>query len=517
MEPKRFSIWGSSNLLALGISILLFLSLAIVFWAPIFDDAFISMRYAQNWADGTGLVFNPGEYVEGFSDPLWVFLLGVFTKLGFPIEDTARLLGGLSAALVIAVCGLTAGSADGRIRGGRVAALLLALSGEFAYYAVAGLETTLFSVILLTAGLVWQPQPSLKRSLILALLGLLAALTRPEGAIILAAILGSNVILNWRDPGRWVLPTILTSISVGLLLLARWTYYDALLPNTFLAKPFVASQAYLLSALRFLYGYFLVDARYIVCIFALGSLIWYRRNYMILSLASLVGVGLLFMAWSGGHPRFFTPYLPALYLLAGNMMVTLGSRGKKWNLLMITIVLLLASLSIFSTVQRASFLYLGGRDPSGHSFGHAAVGRWLQEHTAPEASVLAWEIGAIGFYSDRRILDTQGLIDREVATLYYENQYNPYIYWIDPGKSRALGAQAVRLLLDRGADYALLEYHGDIYAHVDPRLIVPQDSYRAVVEERGFILFERFVLDVKLPKSFLLYGRPDIVLQPDPN
>src|SRR5262245_40897395 len=37
------------------------------------DDAFISFRYAHNFAHGHGLVFNPGhERVEGYSNFLWV-------------------------------------------------------------------------------------------------------------------------------------------------------------------------------------------------------------------------------------------------------------------------------------------------------------------------------------------------------------------------------------------------------------------------------------------------------------
>ncbi|EMM79312.1 hypothetical protein LEP1GSC037_0026 [Leptospira interrogans str. 2006001854] len=32
------------------------------------DDAFISLRYAKNFADGKGLVFNEGEFVEGYTN-----------------------------------------------------------------------------------------------------------------------------------------------------------------------------------------------------------------------------------------------------------------------------------------------------------------------------------------------------------------------------------------------------------------------------------------------------------------
>lgn len=39
------------------------------------DDAFISLRYAKNFADGKGLVFNEGEFVEGYTNFFWTILL----------------------------------------------------------------------------------------------------------------------------------------------------------------------------------------------------------------------------------------------------------------------------------------------------------------------------------------------------------------------------------------------------------------------------------------------------------
>ena len=39
------------------------------------DDAFISFRYAHNVVDGHGLVFNSGEYVEGYTNLLWTLLM----------------------------------------------------------------------------------------------------------------------------------------------------------------------------------------------------------------------------------------------------------------------------------------------------------------------------------------------------------------------------------------------------------------------------------------------------------
>jgi hypothetical protein len=173
-------------------------------------------------------------------------------------------------------------------------------------------------------------------------------------------------------------------------------------------------------------------------------------------------------------------------------------------------MLILLAVSCRSAFQRAQYLYAGGRDPSGHSFAHAGVGRWLSENTPADASIIGWEIGAIGFYSERRILDTQGLVDREVATLFHANGHNPYIYWIDPAQTRTLGIRALRILLDRGAGYALLEYHGDPDAPFDPEQVIPRYAYNMVVQEEGFIYVKLFVLDATFPKSFILFQSPAV-------
>src|SRR3990172_11426286 len=52
----------------------------------LFDDAMISMRYAWNLAHGNGLVWNPGERVEGFTNPLWVGFMALFHFFPIPAE-----------------------------------------------------------------------------------------------------------------------------------------------------------------------------------------------------------------------------------------------------------------------------------------------------------------------------------------------------------------------------------------------------------------------------------------------
>jgi hypothetical protein len=61
------------------------------------DDAFISFRYARNLVRGAGLVFNPGERVEGYTNFLWTVLLAGLHGLGADLPRAARVLGVLAS------------------------------------------------------------------------------------------------------------------------------------------------------------------------------------------------------------------------------------------------------------------------------------------------------------------------------------------------------------------------------------------------------------------------------------
>jgi len=50
-------------------------------YSALFDDAMTSMRYAWNFSHGSGLVWNPGEYVESYTNPLMTLAMALATSL----------------------------------------------------------------------------------------------------------------------------------------------------------------------------------------------------------------------------------------------------------------------------------------------------------------------------------------------------------------------------------------------------------------------------------------------------
>src|SRR5207247_899918 len=77
VRPGRLAV--ALPLAALGVALPL---LPQILGGWLVDDAFISFRYAQHLVDGYGLVFNPGERVEGYTNFLWTMIMAAVIWIG---------------------------------------------------------------------------------------------------------------------------------------------------------------------------------------------------------------------------------------------------------------------------------------------------------------------------------------------------------------------------------------------------------------------------------------------------
>ena len=56
-----------------------------------------------------------------------------------------------------------------------------------------------------------------------------------------------------------------------------------------------------------------------------------------------------------------------------------------------------------------------------------AIGQWLREKTSPNALVAGWDIGALGYFSERKVLDIVGLVTPEIIPFKKEKKVWEYI------------------------------------------------------------------------------------------
>jgi arabinofuranosyltransferase len=112
------------------------------------DDAYISFVFARNLAEHGALVFNLGDPVEGYTNFLWTFGLGLLMVVGIPPELASRIAGVGFGLGVLAMSFRLAERLLGRGHPlAALPALLLASSSGFACWSSGGLETQLYTFL----------------------------------------------------------------------------------------------------------------------------------------------------------------------------------------------------------------------------------------------------------------------------------------------------------------------------------------------------------------------------------
>ena len=152
------------------------------------DDAYISYRYAQKLVDGHGLVYNIGERVEGYTNLLWTLMVAGGIALGVSASLVGHWLGFASGVFLLLVTYFYSRSLlPQEMKWLALAApMLLYASNSFVCWTISGLETPLFAAWVTAAVAAF----AIRRMGWVLVFCILASLTRPEGALLAALLLG---------------------------------------------------------------------------------------------------------------------------------------------------------------------------------------------------------------------------------------------------------------------------------------------------------------------------------------
>ena len=414
------------------------------------DDAYITFRYAENLARGAGFVFNEGERVLGTTTPLFAIVLAA-VKFGTSIspETPALWLAALSDAATVYLLFRLSMRGYGEPRPGILAGLLYALSPLAVRFSINGMETSL-AVALILGGLLLYLEDRLRAA---ALATAVAILVRPEAGLMAVLI---TVDLYGSERKR---QAAAFSGSV-LALIAPWIIFAALyfgspIPHSIAAKStslyqwsIVQTASVFLSHFAFLFiGYPLggmVGVQWPGAVQNLGPLSVWIFSLGLALLQALLIVGGARQWLKNDRRAWVVAAFPILYLILylGSAMMNvfifdwyLAPLQPFYLLYMAAGLLAIARGPLSGASTKAAYTImvlslLAGYRWDGEGIGsplsaeseredeYREVAIRFRDSFGPESVVAASEIGALGYYSDARILDTAGLISPSALRYY---------------------------------------------------------------------------------------------------
>jgi arabinofuranosyltransferase len=418
----------------------------------LFDDAMISMRYAWNLSHGFGLVWNPGEYVEGYTNPLMTLLMSLPTLLFNKVDAVLAIqILGIGFVLVNAflVMSIAEHLASGQERY-RLLFLVLAFVCALSYYPLAywslmGMETGLLAVLLslsILSALRYARDHRPAQALLLSVSLGLAFLTRTDTVVLAVPIIAYAFFAERksnRSAGSWYCFLAMGGIYALFVLgqeLFRWSYYGELLPNTYILKVGgIPLTARIENGVNFV-APFLKEVSILLIIVGAGILFSFRREKMLL--ASVFVVLVCYQVWAGGEPwdywRILSPGVPIMLMLATYeifmaVQAVFDTEGSQRYFLRNPIFPRRHILGIFACLLMLGVLWSVNsrflpeiamlQKPYDADLNEWRINAALavRQVTTSDATVGVFSAGTIPYYSGRPAIDYLGMSDRRIARL----------------------------------------------------------------------------------------------------
>lgn len=386
------------------------------------EDAYIAYRYAHYFANGDGLVFNPGERVEGYSDFLWVVLLGCIHKITtISLPLLARGLGFLFTIVSIIYTYFIAEKLTGNNKKlSLFAVLLLSCSGCFIAYATSGLESPLFSLLLIGVINMVMTEKWFLAGIVIAF----ATMTRPEG-IVMAVPLFLYVVTKNTVSIRQKMACLIKSLGGALILLLPWTawrlgYYGYLIPNPMAAKQGMDKVFQLQQGLNYFTGHWLrVNIPLfvgIIVLFLLNIKRW-RTGILLVSIVFIYSILYIVIGgdWMPAY-RFYSPFYPAMVLIIVLFLNNYQSLMTSFIQTIVTVFIFQVSYIFMLNSSFNDSLMKPAIDVWREQVkGLGEIGKWFKNSLPANTVVATFPNGAFSFYNELYTIDVAGLTDEHIA------------------------------------------------------------------------------------------------------
>ncbi len=410
----------------------------------LFDDAMISMRYAWNFAHGSGLVWNAGEYVEGYTNLLMTLLMALvsffFEKryAPFVIQLTGIFFSLATAFLALRISKTSQTSYTSETSHTSYTSflpfLLTLLYYPLNFWSLMGMETGLLSFLLgagVYASLLYAEKLEAKYLWSIAIFFGLAHLTRNES--LLFAALAFVYLLPTLKHGKkyiqwFLLAGVLYSLFVIGQLAFRYFYYGELVPNTYTLKLVgMTLHDRLQNGWEFIKPY-LAQTGFIIAV-ALAGVLWKPTKWKIYLFGFFL-VSVIYQIYVGGDSwdywRIMAPTMPFLFVIfisslseffefKGSKVFEVSKVSKVKNIFLVSLSL----IGIFIADNRFmdEFLLRDLAYQNNYARAHIETAIALNELTDQDATIGVFWAGSLPYYLDRKSIDFLGKSDKRIANL----------------------------------------------------------------------------------------------------
>jgi hypothetical protein len=412
------------------------------------DDALIIFRYAENLAAGHGFVYNLGEHVLGTTTPLYTLLLAALLKFKINCFVGGLILNNLADLATAWVLLQIFRAQEGPLSW--LPAVVFLFSPESLQWSLSGMETELYiGLIFLTFYFASKESWSLA-----FLFAAITVLTRIDGIAVMGVLVVAYLLRYAKLPA---LPLLIFVITVLPWVLFAHFYFGSPIPNSAAAK-FALSGTNILSAFIniFLRGFLHLHTFGIpVLILAvLGTrFIWKERKPLLPVALWTWGYALSYTLAAGPmHPWYYAPFYVGYLVIAYHGILFVVHKYPRFAVQPSIGIFILFTISIILLVSyyRATEIR---RQQIQMNATNRAVGDWVRMNTPEDAVLAAKDIGYIGYYSKRKILDLAGLVSPECIPYRAKadfvgpiRKFRPNYFAFSAGQFRSLGLETDPLM-----------------------------------------------------------------------
>ncbi len=447
------------------------------------DDAWIHQTYARNLGLHGVMAFSSGQPSTGSTSPGWTILLAMGYKLKVPFLGWTYILGGIFAVATAFTAAALSESYFKDFKRAVIVAIICIVEWHLAWAAFSGMEVGLFTFLTLLILLLIHRKSS---PLLMGSLIGVAFLVRPE-AVILAVLYGVRLLLTRRENPKQLLTTTGIFIAIFLIIISPYvmfnlTYSGRPFPNTVSAKFMMygypwspwKSLKYLLDVLIYF-----SEGPSILLVLAAGFLFYktfrLQRTDILYPLVwplTLIGIYAIALPTIFDHGRYLMPLMPILTIYGVEGLFKFLERFPGKSPLRLATWLTFGSMVILLWVHGAAdFAYRVKLLTETH----LRAANWINANTPPDAIVATHDIGIIGYFTQRQIVDLAGLVTPEVVPIMKnQTELAGYVH----------EKHATHLVVFSG-------YYREMLAQLDARLVFsPNKDYLISLNREPLEVFE---------------------------